>query len=111
EVDLPVLVERGRDCGEDGPQHSCDCSGVRFVLVHGAWRTATGRRPSGPSSASARDVAIDAASVAGLPLGVVALAAGHFPMLSHPRELADALEELALVRPAGEADERPRGDP
>jgi pimeloyl-ACP methyl ester carboxylesterase len=61
--------------------------------------------------ACARDVAIDPASFAGLPLRVAELDAGHFPMLTHPRELADALEELALVRAAGEADERRRGDP
>jgi pimeloyl-ACP methyl ester carboxylesterase len=61
--------------------------------------------------ACTRDAAIDPASFAGLPLRAVELDAGHFPMLTHPRELADALEELALVRPSGETDERPRGDP
>jgi len=58
-----------------------------------------------------RDVVIDPASFAGLRLRAAELDAGHFPMLTHPRELADTLEELALVRPAGEADERPRGNP
>jgi len=61
--------------------------------------------------ACTRDVVVDAASFAGLPLRVVELDAGHFPMLTHPRELADALEELALVRTAGKTDERQRGDP
>jgi len=68
-------------------------------------------RPRDVVVACTRDVAIDPTSFAGLPMGVVELDAGHFPMLTHPRELADALEELALVRAAGEADEGRRGDP
>jgi pimeloyl-ACP methyl ester carboxylesterase len=68
-------------------------------------------RPHDVVIACMRDVAVDAASFAGLPLVVVELDAGHFPMLTHPGELAETLEELALVGPAGEADERPRCDP
>jgi len=40
---------------------------------------------------------VDEGGMAGLDLGVapVELAAGHFPMVTHPRELAEALERLA----------------
>jgi pimeloyl-ACP methyl ester carboxylesterase len=63
-------------------------------------------RPSDVVIACTSDVAVDPASFAGLPPRVVELDAGHFPMLTHPRELADALEEVALVGAAGEPDER-----
>lgn len=61
--------------------------------------------------ACTHNVAVDAASFAGLPPRVVELDAGHFPMFTHLRELADALEEVALVGAAGEPDERAWGDP
>src|SRR5262249_12080498 len=60
-------------------------------------------RPHDAVIACTRDIAVDPASFAGLPLGLVELDAGHFPMLTNPGELADTLEELALVRTAGEA--------
>lgn len=43
------------------------------------------------------DVAVDPQSFACVVSRVVELEAGHFPVLTHPRELADALEEVALV--------------
>lgn len=56
----------------------------------------------------ARDIAVDPTSFAGLVPRIVELDTGHFPMFTHPGVLADALEELALVGPAGQSDERPR---
>ena len=55
-----------------------------------------------------RDVAVNAQAVRGLVDRVIELDMGHFPMLTHPRELADTLEELALVGPAGEPDKGSR---
>ena len=49
-------------------------------------------------------------SLAGVVPRVVELDAGHFSMFTHLRELADALEEVSLVGPAGETDQRLRGD-
>jgi pimeloyl-ACP methyl ester carboxylesterase len=54
-------------------------------------------RPDDIAIACLRDVAVDPASLAAVAPRVVELDAGHFPMLSHPRELADTLEEVALV--------------
>ncbi len=47
--------------------------------------------------ACTRDVAVDPSSFEGVVPRVLELDAGHFPMLTHPRELADALEEVALI--------------
>jgi pimeloyl-ACP methyl ester carboxylesterase len=52
-----------------------------------------------------RDVAVRPDSFTGVVARVVELDAGHFPMLTHPRELADAIEELALVRASRQADQ------
>jgi pimeloyl-ACP methyl ester carboxylesterase len=57
-----------------------------------------------------RDVAVNAQKVRALVGRGLDLDAGHFSMLTHPRELADALEEVAFVGTAGEADERLGGD-
>ena len=65
---------------------------MRYVLVHG-----TGPTSVDVAIACRRDVAVDPASFAGIVLRVVELDVSHFPMLTHPRELADVLEEIALV--------------
>ena len=67
-------------------------------------------RPSDVAIACRRDAAVDPDSFAGVAPRVVELDAGHFPMFTYPRELVDALEEVSLVRPAGETDQRRRGD-
>jgi len=58
-------------------------------------------RPTDVAIACRRDVAVDPESARGAVPRVLELDAGHFPMLTHPRELADALEEAALVGAAG----------
>ena len=65
-------------------------------------------RPDDVAIGCLRDVAVNARAMRGLVDRVIELDTGHFPMLTHPRELADTLEELALVGPAGEPDERLR---
>ncbi len=67
-------------------------------------------RPVDVAIACTRDAAVDLESFAGVVPRVVELDAGHFPMFTHPRELVDALEEVSLVRSAGETDQRLRGD-
>src|SRR5438477_4312230 len=58
---------------------------MRYVLVHGADAT-----PVDVAIACSRDAAVAPDSFAGVVPRVVDFDAGHFPIFTHPRDLADA---------------------
>jgi pimeloyl-ACP methyl ester carboxylesterase len=62
-------------------------------------------RPDDVAIGCLRDVAVNVQKVRELVGRMLELDAGHFSMLTHPSELADALEELAFAGSAGKPDE------